>query len=80
MLNLFELPHEAEDLKVIIHNFLGENGRQWCQVVDSVVKLENLPTAITLLILKKLHVKPVKELRGVELGITGPDRCIQVSS
>jgi hypothetical protein len=80
MLNLFELPHEAEDLEVIVHYFLGEDGRQGCQVIDSVVQLENLPTAVTLLILEQLHVEPVKKLRGMELGITGPDRGVQVSS
>lgn len=70
MLNFFELPHKAEYLQVIVHYFLGENGRQRRQIIDSIVQLEHLPAAVTLLVLKQLHVEPVEELWCVELGIT----------
>lgn len=76
MLNLLKLPHEGENLEVIVHHFLRENRRQWCQIVDSVVELEHFPAAVSLLVLKQFHVKPVQEFGSVELGIAGPDRGV----
>jgi hypothetical protein len=69
VLDFLELPHETENLQIVVHDFLSEDGRKRGQIVDSIVKLEHFPAAITLIVLQQLHIKSIKEFRCVELCI-----------
>lgn len=61
---------EVEYLLVALHNILGENGRKGWEVVDSIIKHENLPTFVSRRALQQLDVESLQELWIVILRIT----------
>ena len=79
MFDSLELPQEIVDLLKDNHHFIGEDGVEHRQVINSVIELEDFPSPVARTCLEKLDVKPMLELLVVVLGIAGPHSSFKIS-
>jgi hypothetical protein len=46
VLHTLQTPQKVEDLQQVIHYFFSEDSREGCQVIYSVIKLEDFPSFV----------------------------------